>query len=94
MSDDKQEPLPKAVSKLPATAKELIAIHTSLADNELLWAIKRLPELEKDQLVPCPARGCGAGEGEPCKIVLRRDRRAGVVTHFGRRVRRLLKGIR
>ena len=88
MSDAEKKPV------LPTTAKELIAIHDTLDDNTFLWALRRLPELEKDKLVPCPFHGCEAKEGEPCKIVLRRDRRAGIVTHLGRRVKRLMKGIR
>jgi hypothetical protein len=91
MSDEEKKPM------LPATAKELIAAHESLDDKTFLWAMRRLPEHEKDLLVVCPVRMCSAPEGEECKGTNRLDRRkidARRQAHIGRRVRRLLKGIR
>jgi hypothetical protein len=82
MSEEAKKPM------LPTTAKELIRVHETLDDKTFEWAMRRLPEHEKDLLVVCPARVCGAREGEECKGV------KGRLVHHGRRVKRLLKGIR
>lgn len=81
-------------SLLPKTAKELIEKCDTLDNNTFLWAIRRLPEHEKDLLVACPNHVCNAREGEPCRGFRRREIRAGVTAHIQRRVKRLLKGIR
>lgn len=43
---------------------------------------------QKDLLLPCPAKQCGAAAGAECVAL-----DTGIV-HFGRRLQRLLKGIR
>lgn len=42
----------------------------------------------KDLTIPCPAKGCRAAAGKECKKL-----EPGIV-HFGRRLKRLLSGLR
>jgi hypothetical protein len=82
-------------------AADLVAKHESMSDEDFLREIAKLSVHEKDLLVPCKV--CGAAEGIECKEVKKglpkKKRRAfewqqGVTVHIGRRIRRLLKGIR
>jgi hypothetical protein len=68
-------------------ARELIRIHEKLTDLQFALAIKEMSEHEKDLLVVC--KGCGASEGEECKNLGKKK-----IVHFGRRLHRLIKGIR
>lgn len=47
-----------------------------------------MTEHQKDLAIPCPAKQCRAANGRACKGLPR-----GIV-HFGRRLLRLLEGIR
>ena len=54
----------------------------------VIAAMAKLTDHEKDLIVDCPEKACRAAEREEC---------AGMkpgVAHFGRRVKRLLEGIR
>ena len=71
------------------TAATLVRYHASLNDAQFSEALESITdEHEKDLLVRCPNKGCEALKGAECKHT-----DPGIV-HFGRRIRRLLKGIR
>ena len=72
------------------TAKALVEAHSKLTDEQFAAAIEGLNQHQKDLLIPCPVKLCSANEGEECRG---HDTKRGIV-HFGRRVKRLLKGIR
>jgi hypothetical protein len=52
----------------------------------------RQAEYEKDLRIPCPAGSCLAGEGKACKGLPSSPKKP--MVHFGRRLKRLLAGIR
>ena len=67
------------------------AIESAVARNDreaARAALARLTDHEKDLLVDCPAKECRAAERKECVGM-----KAGVV-HIGRRLSRLLEGIR
>lgn len=72
------------------TARALVANHQKLSDEQFAAALEALSQHQKDLVIPCPVKLCSALEGEECRG---HDVKKGIV-HFGRRVKRLLKGIR
>lgn len=67
------------------------ALEAAVAKNDraaVTAAMAKLTSHEKDLLVDCRAKGCLAPEREEC-VGLKEGR-----VHFGRRLRRLLEGIR
>jgi hypothetical protein len=75
-------------------ARELIKRHSRMSDGEFLAAMDALDAHEKDLLIVCKA--CGAKEGAECKKTGKKSDaklKKGCV-HIGRRIGRLLKGIR
>jgi hypothetical protein len=56
--------------------------------DDLQTVINVLTEHERDLLIPCPAKACPAGYNEECV-----GTEKGIV-HFGRRLKRLLDGVK
>jgi hypothetical protein len=76
----------------------LIANHHTMTDAEVKAAVAKLSFHEKDLIFPCKV--CGADEGQECKEVPLKRRtkkkfkwKPGMI-HIGRRIHRLLKGVR
>lgn len=85
---------PATIAGDVVTAKELMRRHAKMTDAEFSAALRSLNEHQKDLCVVCKA--CGSGEGVECNpkhSLKKRALRKGEV-HFGRRLSRLMAGLR